>query len=156
RTMIDTIALTLNEGMFTVLAHDKFSPSTRGLYSQPFYTLGGRGTFQCVQNPTAKDYKNGIYKPRLTVTKRLKPGGFEKVLRIEFSAPKLIFGNNFDELTEEHFASILTLLKDRLNEMGVMVRQLETAPVSAIHYSKNVILTDGSTPYGILQELYKA
>lgn len=41
--MIDTIALTLNEGMFTIVEHDKFSPSTRGLYSPPYYTLGGRG-----------------------------------------------------------------------------------------------------------------
>lgn len=154
--MIDTIALTLSEGMFVIADHGKFSPSTIGLYKAPYYSLGGRGTIQCVQNPTKADYLKGLYKPRLTVTKRVKRGGFETVLRIEFSAPKLIYGNNFDELSAEHFASLLTILKERLKEMGVWVRELKIAPVSAIHYSKNIILTDGLTPYAILQELRKA
>lgn len=30
--MIDTIVLTLKSGMFTILDHDKFSPSTKGFY----------------------------------------------------------------------------------------------------------------------------
>ncbi len=154
--MIDTIALTLNEGMFRITNHQKFSPSTLNLFEPPYYRLGGRGSFHCIQNPTVQDYKNGDYLPRLKVTKRMKTGGFETVLRVEFSAPKLIFGNNFDELTNEHFGILLVTLEARLEAMGVWVNSLENALVSAIHYSKNVILTDGSTPYGILQELSKA
>jgi len=154
--MIDTIALTLSEGMFTILDHNRFSPSTKGLYQPPYYTFGGRGKISCYQNPTPTDLRNGIYKPRLTATRRITRGGFEKVLKIEFSAPKLLFGNNFEELTEKHFPSILLVLKDKLKEMGVLARELEVAPVSALHCSKNIILTDGSTPHGILKELSKA
>lgn len=33
---------------------------------------------------------------------------------------------------------------------------LEEAPVSAIHYSKNIPLTDYSTPYAVLKDLSKA
>lgn len=154
--MLDTIALTLNEGMFVIAHHNRFSPSTIGFYQPPYYTLGGRGSMSCYQNPTPSELKNGIYKPRLTVTRRITRGGFQKVLRIEFSAPKLLFGNNFEELTEEHFQSVLTVLKDRLKDMGVWVRRLEEAPVSAVHYSKNIVLTDHSTPHSILTELSKA
>ena len=40
--MIDTIVLTLKTGMFTILDHDKFSPSIRGLYDPAgYYRLGG-------------------------------------------------------------------------------------------------------------------
>lgn len=52
--MIDTIVLTLKTGMFTILDHDKFSPSTKGLYDATagYYRLGGRSNITCKQNPT--------------------------------------------------------------------------------------------------------
>lgn len=55
--MIDTIVLTLKTGMFTILDHDKFNPSTKGI--------------------------------------------------IEFSIPKLLYGNNFDEITDTDFPLII-------------------------------------------------
>lgn len=156
--MLDTIALMLSEDMFTIVDHNRFTPSTIGLYKSPYYTLGGRGSMSCIQNPKVSELKNGIYKPRLTVTKRITRGGFETVLRVEFSAPKLLFGNNFDEVSEDHFHPIISILKERLKEMGVWVfsHTLTNAFVSTIHYSKNIILTDRSTPHSIIQELKKA
>ncbi len=98
--MIDTIVLMLRDSEFSIVAHDKFSPSTIGLFRPPYYTLGGRGNISCYQNPTREELKKGIYKPRLTVTKRIGKGGYSVALKMEFSAPKLLFGNNFDELEE--------------------------------------------------------
>lgn len=157
--MIDTIVLTLKSGMFRILDHDKFSPSTRGLYNPAgYYRLGGRSNITCKQNPTPNELKGGIYKPRLTVTKRInREGNFEIPLKIEFSIPKLIYGNNFDELTDTDFPIIIQKLKGVLKEMGVGVFEkfLINAPVSSVHYSKNIVLTDYTTPYTYLSQLTK-
>lgn len=156
--MIDTIVITLNKGMFTILDHNKFSPSTAGLYDKS-YRLGGRSNFTCKQNSTADEARQGIYKPRLTVTKRFSPiAGYDIVLKIEFSAPKMLFGNNFDELTDDDFPTLLTKLNTTLRQMGVFVYEnaLINGPISAIHYSKNIPLTDYTTPQTYIKQLTKA
>lgn len=139
--MIDTVALTLMADEFSITDHDKFHPSTRGLFEYNGYPLN-KGSFKCVQNPTKKDFLNGIYRPRLTVTKRLLKGACSITLRIEFSAPKLVFGNNFEELDDSDFKFVTRHLTMLLGEMGVRV-SLQTilkASVSAIHFSKNILL----------------
>ena len=92
--MLDTIVLTLDQRQFEVLRPDRFSPSAQGLLKPPYYPLGARGNFACVQNPTKEDLKAGRYLPRLTLAKRKVTGGFASTLKVEFSAPKLIYGNN--------------------------------------------------------------
>ena len=157
--MIDTIVLTVKSGMFTILNHDKFSPSTIGFYDPSgYYDLGSRGNFKCVQNPTKNELKLGIYKPRLTVYKRLnEQRNFEIVLKIEFSIPKLIFENNFNEVCEKDFYNIINKLKNTLRNMGVFIfeKNLIDASVSAVHFSKNIVLTDYSTPYTYISQLEK-
>ena len=142
--------------MFTILDHDKFSPSTKGLYDPAgYYRLGGRSNITCKQNPTPNELKNGIYKPRLTVTKRInRAGSFEIPLKIEFSIPKLLYGNNFDELTDTDFPAVIQKLKVVLRKMGVYLfeKNLINAPVSSVHYSKNISLTDYTTPYTYLSQ----
>jgi len=158
--MIDTIVLTLKSNMFAIFEPDFFSPSTKGLYdaSAGYYRLGGRANITCKQNPTPNELKQGIYKPRLTVTKRInRERNFEITLKIEFSIPKLLYGNNFDELTDADFPAIIQKLKVVLKEMGVRVFEhfLANAPVSSVHYSKNIALTDYTTPYTYLNQLTK-
>jgi hypothetical protein len=156
--MIDTIVLMLQyPEHFSIADHDRFSPSSRGLFQSPYYTLGARGNFSCVQNPTAEELRNGNYKPRLTATRRVSRGGLPVFLRIEFSAPKLIFGNNFDEVEDSHFALVADTLLKKLRDMGVRITHdaLVNAPVSAVHYSKNIPLTDYTLPSSILKELAK-
>ncbi len=155
--MLDTIVLTLDHTQFEVLDMDKFSPSARGMFHPPFYTLGGRSNFSCYQNPTKSEFESGIYKPRLTLTKRMVRGGFSITLRVEFSAPKLLLGNNFDELEQHDFGRVLHLLHDKLREMGVrvIIEVLKYAKVSAIHYSKNIAFLDFTTCSMVLGELRK-
>lgn len=145
--------------MFTIFEPDYFSPSTRGLTDPTgYYRLGGRSNITCKQNPTQSELKRGIYKPRLTVTKRInRDGNFEIPLKIEFSIPKLLYGNNFDELTDADFPAIIQKLKAVLKEMGVYLfeKNLINAPVSSVHYSKNIALTDYTTPYTYLEQLTK-
>ena len=153
--MIDTIVLALPASHFYITDHARFSPSTLGFYQAPYYT---GGFMKCVQNPISKELRLGLYKPRLTVLKRPMPGGFAITLKIEFSIPKLLYGNNFDEVTEADFERVTRRLRECLDTMGVVVvpALLRSASVSAIHYSKNIPLTDYSTPQPILTELAKA
>jgi len=155
--MIDTIVLTLGPEQFNISNHDRFSPSTIGLFQAPYYKLGHNSFLKCVQNPKSEELKMGIYKPRLTVSKRMGKYGFIATLRIEFSIPKLMFGNNFDEVNEDQFEQIIDYLYGSLYNMGVVVapHALREAPVSSVHYSKNMVLTDYSIPYNILKELSK-
>ena len=94
--MIDTIVLVLKQSMFVIIDHDRFEPSTRSLYGDA--SMGSRGYATYKQNPTPTELKNGIYKPRLTVTRRFNDGVLERTMKIEFSAPKLLYKNNFVEI----------------------------------------------------------
>lgn len=148
--MLDTIRLTLSKDMFWIMDKTYFQKETQNAM---------RGYFKLVQNPTKSELKNGIYKPRLTMTKRFNTTGrHEATLAIEFSAPKLLYGNNFDELNESDLTPVVALLQLRLKEMGVGVFAsiLENAPVSAIHYSKNISLTDGTTPHYLISKIKEA
>ncbi|MFC2066820.1 hypothetical protein ACFLUO_07210 [Chloroflexota bacterium] len=155
--MIDTIVLILSHDEFRILDHNKFSPSTEGLYNH-YYRLGSRSNLICRQNPSPSELRGGIYKPRLSVTKRIdRYHNYETTLKVEFSAPKLLFGNNFDELNDIDFPRVVQVLKQKLEDMGVDVPEgsLINASVSTIHFSKNILLTDYTTPYTYLSLLTK-
>lgn len=93
------------------------------------------------------------YFPKLTVIKR----GTAITLRIECSLPKLLFGNNLDELEEADFDKVIQTLKIRLVDMGVLVGTniLRTAQVLAVHFGKNIPLSDGYTASFVIRELAK-
>lgn len=125
----------------------------------PENTNALRGYKTFVQNPTKSELLRGIYKPRLTITNRFNTfGRSEWTLSIELSLPKLLYGNNFDELSDYDFPKVIELLQSKLKDMGVSIftALLEKAPVSAIHYSKNIPLTDGSTPYMLISKIKQA
>ncbi len=146
--MIDTVKIMFSKGMFTILDKDMFEKSKIGV---------GYATY--VINPTKKDRLKGIYKPRLTLTNRFNTSGrSEETLSVELSLPKLLFGNNFDELNDEDFPAVVTLLHKALKSMRIMVFEdvLVSAPISAIHYSKNIPLTDGLTPHYLISKIKEA
>ena len=154
--MIDTVVLLLPQHAYQITDPDKFVPSARwitGISSSAVHGIQSR------QNPTKKELLAGIYKPRLTLfpsanTRNSK----EIVLKVELSLPKLFFGNNFEELKGKDLQPLLAKLSATLNQMGVIVdpQELAKAPVCTIHYSKNIKLTDGSTPYHYINKLKEA
>lgn len=135
----------------------RFSPSAEGLLCPPYYRLGSRGNFVCVQNPTKSDLQAGRYRPRLTLSKRKISNGFALTLRIEFSAPKLILGNNFDEVETRDFPRVLAVLYQSVIDMGIKLSRdaLRSARVSAVHYSKNIVFTDYTTCSMVMSELQR-
>lgn len=112
------------------------------------------GVFTATMHPS-KSYKlAGIYLPRLQYVERPATKTREKTytLNIELSLPKLHFGNNFDELTDDLFPAIINELSEKLRTVyavPILPVQLQQAVVSRIDYSKNVIFTD-RTPVSTL------
>ena len=148
--MVDTMKLMLDKSMFWITDVSLFQKERQN---------ASRGYFTLVQNPTKAELLNRIYKPRLTLTKRFNTSRrFEETLSIELSLPKLLYKNNFDELQDSDFVRITELLSSVLKTMGVRIfsHVLLSAPVSAIHYSKNIPLTDGSTPHYLISKIKEA
>jgi hypothetical protein len=152
--MIDTIVLTLSKDEFFIKEPNKFDPSANLVLNS-----NSHSSIKCVQNPTKNGLKNGSYKPRLTLTNCFNhTGNREPTLKIELSLPKLIFGNNFDELDHTDFAVVTEKLHSVLEKMGVetSLSTLKNSHVSAIHYSKNIPLTDGSLPCHYINKIKEA
>jgi len=95
--MIDTTAITFNEKDFTILDHNRFSPCTENLFKYPYIKVTGKSMFKAINNPTKAHIAEYGYLPRITLFKALRRGGFSIFIRVEFSIPKLLYGNNFDE-----------------------------------------------------------
>jgi len=155
--MLDTIVLTLDRHQFAIKEPDLFTPSAKGLIEEPYYPFGGQKMFKCTFNPTKELTQKHGYLPRLTLIRAVRNGGHALGLRIEFSAPKIMFGNNFDELDDGDFESFIKALDAKLYAMGILCRpsDLREVKVSKIDYSKNIIITDYTTCSMIIDELHK-
>ena len=99
------------------------------------------------------------YMPRLTLYRRPNKGmGVSYYLYVEFSAPKLLFGNNFDELKESDFPAVLTALqKSLLALLGVQFPAdvLAGADVSAWHVSKNIVFSGYTQTQTVIDTIAK-
>lgn len=148
--MLDTVAITLNSNQFTIIEPSKFTPSAEILTSGKII----KGRIACTQHIKSKDQ----YFPRLTLSRIPTQYGVIISLRIEASLPKLVYGNNFEELGGADLSKVAWLLFWRLLEMGVKTshQDLLKANVSAIHYSKNIMLGKYATCSMIITELQKA
>lgn len=150
--MIDTVVLTLPNAHKLVWEPDKFTPSLKDLITENVGTYGNRMFKKYVQNINPK---NGYY-PRLSVTPRWQ-NGLQVPMRIEFSVPKLIYDDNLNEVSENDFDKVLTVLRDKLKEMGVYVlkEQLRRTSISVAHFSKNILLQDHFTASQVINTLSK-
>jgi len=78
-------------------------------------------------------------------------------LKIQFSAPKLLFNNNLDELQESDFDEVVKVLQEKLADMGVGIwtKNIENAEIHSFHPSKNIVLSKGYTSTLAIRELNK-
>lgn len=151
--MIDTVVLLLSQGIYQITDPDKFVPNARNFIIANSSAIHA---FQAKQAATKKELCAGIYKPRLTLFYHSRKK--QIMLKIELSLPKLFYGNNFQELKGKDLQPLLQKLSSALDQMGVIADPsfLAAASISAIHYSKNIALTDGSTPYHYIQKIKEA
>lgn len=120
-----------------------------------------RGVVKTYLNSPKSYAKSGIYFPNLTLYRRPPKhprGNTRYQLYVEFSGPKMLFGNNFDELTEKDFETLVRVIIEKLYEMiGHMFfpDQIRNALVSAWHPSKNIVFLDYTASQTILNTLAK-
>lgn len=148
--MIDTVAPMLNQKNYKVTNHNRFTPPTDGLFERSQI----HGAFQGFhQNPL----KDAPYSPRLDIYARKRGRELEASLKSEFSAPKLLYSNNVDEVCEGDFDRVVDKWQERLEGMDVLARKegLEEAPVSIVHFSKNIPLSGGYTSSLAIAEFAK-
>lgn len=121
--------------------------------------IGFTPYFRTTRNPIPAERRRGIYRPRLTFVRRLT--GIDKTtneLLVEMSLPKLIFGNNFEEVAENDFEIIVNTLAQNLKEMGVLipVEQIRKASVVKIDLCKNIILPEYVSAVSVIGHIKKA
>lgn len=145
--MIDTIILQIQIDKSAITDPSQFKPSARLLFENYY------GFLKCVNNPTASGRQKGTYKPRLTTIRR----GGNLYLKAEFSTPKLLLGNNLDEIEEIDFDEMVSKLREIIEGMGVRLwtHEIENAEVIAFHPSKNIPLSNGYTSSFAIRELSK-
>jgi hypothetical protein len=118
------------------------------------------GVFKAVANPSSAYKKMGVYQPRLTYIERPR-GLYTKSyeLSIELSLPKLMFGNNFSELSDTNFPEVVKQLSETLRttyNVWILPHQLKQATVGKIDYSKNIIFTDQTPVSTIVKNMQTA
>jgi hypothetical protein len=152
--MIDTIRLILDDGTFHINEPDRFQPNAKTILDLKERFYGG-GLRKAVLNPSKREKKETGYAPRLTLQHR-PPNIVELV--IEFSIPKLLYGNNFDEVTESDFSKVIEVLQDKLTAWGILVfaEILRKAPVGSVHYGKNIVLPRHTLCKSVINLLSKA
>ena len=106
------------------------------------------------RNPTPAEIQGTAYYPHLTGNREQKYG-WRPMVKIEFSAPKLFWGNNVNELHDRHFLPVTLTLQARLREMGFnpSLRSLTEAVTTKVHYSKNFVLSNGYTAGGVIRDI---
>lgn len=150
--MIDTIKLlipiydpmTLSRGAFRPMSIEQI--------------INSRGVAMTYLNPSKIYAKQGKYMPRMTLHRRPRASGIVWQLAVEFSAPKMLFGNNFDELVEEDLDKLLDSLQSKLLEMlghRFFKYQLASAEVGSWHPSKNIVFLDYTSTQTILNTIGK-
>jgi len=144
--MLDTIILEVTVELKDIIDKSKFRPN-----AMIFEHFKGFG--KCTNNTTAEDRKRNTYRPKLTLMRR----GEMIILKTEFSAPKMLFGNNLDEVEERDFIGLVDKLQDCIRMMGVYLRpeQIEKAKVIGFHPSKNIVITNKYTSSFAIRELSK-
>jgi len=150
--MVDTVKLLIPVHNPLLFDGSRFAPITLE------QLVNSRTYGKTFLNPSPTYAKMGKYLPRLTMFKRPSKFGAVYQLAIEFSAPKMLFGNNFDELTENDFEPLLTALQDAIYELlghKFFKNQLATADVGAWHPSKNVVFLDYTSCQTILNTIGK-
>lgn len=160
--MIDTIVIKIKHPYFEVRHPQLFSPDLtihtatdipRELLNKPQKLFK-----KYVQNPSAEDKSEGIYKPCLTVYRYYIEKRLEYHLHVQFSVPKMLNKNNVQEISPTNFPRILDNLRCKLNAMGIAVEEeiLTVAEVTKMHLGKNIEIKLPMNLTDVIAEIKKA
>ena len=150
-TMIDTVELSI-----PVLPAELLGGPVVGM---PVWNYRRRGPgYEVLTLGTrSMEKREGVYYPVIEGILRSNKGVQEASVKIKFSVPKLMYGNNVDELTGKEFKAVINVLQIRLRALGLGITtdSLANAIVRTLHYGKNVELKNGHTARHAISELRK-
>jgi hypothetical protein len=156
--MLDTIAIKITYPNFMVGNPNLFTPALNIKEKTTDFDYGRHKFQKFIQNASLADKQAGIYLPRLTVYKRFEDYKEIHELYIEFSVPKLLYGNSVQEYDETDFDQVISILKARLVRMEIRIFEalLRKAIVVKAHFGKNIVLPYPLTVQDAISTLYKA
>lgn len=156
---IDTIVLNFYPHEFAILRPGDFTPNTNRIMATETRDMGKGKYMSATRNPTKQETAQTGYLPYLTFYKGIRTGGVTTGLRVQLSVPKLIYGNNLDELVEADLDQVYELLFERLKFYGVhFFKGIDTvinAKVATIHFAKNFPLSKYMTAHEAVTEIQK-
>ncbi len=156
---IDTIVLNFYPNEFAILRPGDFTPNINRITAIEPKDLGKGRYMQASRNPTKQETARAGYLPYLTFYKGIRAGGVTTGLRVQFSAPKLVNGNNVDELVEDDLDKICERLFEGLKFYGVRffkgIDTVKNAKVATIHFAKNFPLNNYITAHEAIAEIQK-
>jgi hypothetical protein len=156
---IDTITLTLSPTDIIIGETARFTPNAATVLGADARNMGQNKYISAKCNPTRQEVATYGYLPYVTLYKALRSGGLSAGLRVQFSATKLLYGNNFDELETSDFGAVCRRLLESLAYYGITIQgglqTLATARVAGVHYAKNFVFTDYTTARDVIKELQK-
>ena len=149
--MIDTITLSIPVTKVDIGNLEQFSPSASNVFTTD------RGYRIYTRNPTPMEKRLKIYVPVYTLYRRYRDS-VDISLNIQFSIPKLLYGNNFQEVSDDDFDSVINILENKLpsHRIHISKERLINSKVVAIHFSKNILLSEGLNCSMVINQLVKA
>jgi len=146
--MLDTVVLNIPRALVREISNG----------SKPWDLQARTPTYEKFTKNPPRGINDGVYRPRITgMNRSIGRGQKISFIRIEFSAPKLAFGNNLEELADKDFKGVVDRLHERLVEAGLLINKqdIASATVAAFHPSKNIVLSGGYTASLVSRELAK-
>lgn len=129
--MIDTVTIRIPYTLCRINEPDIFTPPAN---------LLGKYKHCVLQRPAS------LYMPNVTIASYFNHDLFTTLteLFITFSAPKLIFDNNLQEVSNKDFSEVIEKLHEVLKVVGIEISQdvLKKGKIKNIHFSKNILLTN--------------
>lgn len=125
-------------------------------FNQPTHYGGYNGPITAHLNTSKSDKKFGKYHPSFTYHQNPIGSPFARyVLKVQLSLPKIIFGNNFVELTDNDFDNVIIAIKQELERIGVDVdlEQIKRAEAVKIDFSKNIIFDDHTSTNMVIRSI---
>ena len=160
--MLDTISIDIDAGS-KMLSKKDFRHPTNVTTNINNKTDGNYA--KCRQN-IQPFWEGGLedhnYLPEVTYMNFPDPrGGGQKygnnrrchIYRITFSVPKLVYGNNISEVSEDMFEGIVDQLHRQLELLDlptpITKNNIRQAKVSRVDYGKNIVMPQGTSMYAI-------
>lgn len=116
-------------------------------------------TIKAKLNVSASEKRLGIYRPSFTYYQN--PAGLNKpryVLYVQFSVPKLIYGNNFQEVREQELENVVQAIKAALEHIGlnISIEQIRKTQVLKVDFAKNVVYANFTSTNLIIKNVATA